>query len=141
MKGIPLHIYIPTYSFYLLQRYCRDAVQKPNVPEHIFYVATFCILWHYAGNNVLLYTIYFNVRTYFCAHASVLFYTIHFIVIFMATRRVPSIYIVGHSTFDLTGMNELFHTIHFNVLVPDCLDYTDYRCILFLPFVKKMYLN
>ena len=106
MQGIPPHINIPTYSFYFCSIYCRDAVQKPNVPTHIFYVATFCILWHYAGNNVLLYTIYFNVRTYFCAHASVLFYTIHFIVIFMATRRVPSIYIVGHSTFDFTGMNE-----------------------------------
>ena len=51
------HIYI---SLHIRSIYCRDAIQKPNVPAHIFYVTTFCILLHYDSNNVLLYTIYFK---------------------------------------------------------------------------------
>ena len=110
--------YIYTYIFVLF--YCRDAIQKPNVPAHIFYVTTFCILLHYASNNVLLYTIYFKCMD-----------------VLLCTSRVQG----GYSTFESTRINDLLYTIHFIVLVPGCLDYTEYRCILSLPFVKKMYLN
>ena len=84
--------YIYTYIFVLF--YCRDAIQKHNVPAHIFYVTTFCILLHYASNNVLLYTIYFK-----CTD------------VLLCTSRLEW----GHSTFDYTRINDLLYTIHFIV--------------------------